>query len=302
MRYIKMLGLAVVASAALVALIGAGTASATAFCQVEGSGGLCPGEAYSAGQEIDAALSSGTKVKLKTEVATVECSESTIKGETSSEEGTPLSGPVSTLSFGSCNCEVKVLKTGTISTEWIAGTNNGTPRLTGSEITTSCSTVFGNVHCLYKTENTDLGALTGGSPATLDLNTEIPRLATSFLCSEKAHWEGNYEFTAPKPLYVTGGPSWRTDPPNGASLLFTQANPVQKVYIENLSKDTITVGPEQIDNADLFDWVKNKFCSNKAIASGFTCTVEIRCLAKGQSKLTIPVFNLGKSVIKLNCQ
>jgi hypothetical protein len=57
MKYLKMLGLAAIAAAALMAFVGAGTASAAGgvLCKVEGtsSGTTCPsGQAYTPGTKI----------------------------------------------------------------------------------------------------------------------------------------------------------------------------------------------------------------------------------------------------------
>ncbi|MGN6255106.1 MAG: hypothetical protein ACTHO8_09025 [Solirubrobacterales bacterium] len=299
MKHLKMLSLAAAGAAAMMALVGAGTASATVFCKVEAGSGLCPAEAYPAGQEIHAALSSGAKAKLQTEFMTAECSESTIQGKTSSEERAPLGGSVSTLSFSGCNCEVKVLNAGTISTEWIEGTNNGTLTSSGSEITTVC----GGVDCVYKTENTDLGTLTGGNPATLDVSAKIPRAAPNIFCAEKALWEAKYEFATPKPLYVSQKKaSFITIPSNGSTITFTKPKDIQKAVIENTGNAAITVGVEVIANGSLFKHVTA--CGGKSIPSGKTgntCTMEIECLASGETDLTIPVNNLGQSVIKLKC-
>jgi hypothetical protein len=209
MKYLKMLGLAAVAAMALMAFVGASSASATVLCKVPGTGTTtgttCPaGEAYGAGQEIHAVLVSGTKAKLATSFKTIECEESTVKGETNAEEAEPLTGPEGTLTFGKCNCEVIVAKAGTLSITWISGTHNGTLKSTGSETTVNCSTIFGNVHCIYVTNNTDIGTLTGGNPAKVDANAEIPKLTTNSLCSEQSTWTAEYEVTTPKPLYVAG--------------------------------------------------------------------------------------------------
>lgn len=204
MKSLKMLGLAAVAAAALMAFVGSGTASATILCKVEATGGSCPeGQAYPEKTTVEAHLVTGTVAKLETSFKTIECKKSATKGETGTEEANELTGPEGTLTFEECNCEVKVLKAGTVSTEWIEGTNNGTQRSTGSESTTTCSTIFGSVHCIYVTEKTDLGTLTGGSPAKVDANATIPRLTTNGLCAEKSQWKAEYEVTAPKPLYVS---------------------------------------------------------------------------------------------------
>jgi hypothetical protein len=213
MKYLKMLGLAAVAAAALMAFVGSSTASATVLCKTEGiknggvTGTTCPpNQAYPAGTTIHASLEAGTKAKLKTEFKTIECGKSTIHGSTNTEggEGLPVTGPEGTLTFEECNCEVKVLHAGTLSTQWIPETHNGTMTSSGSESTTTCSTIFGNVHCIYVTEGNDLGELTGGAMATVDAHAEIPRLPTNGLCSAEALWEAKYTVTEPEPLWVTG--------------------------------------------------------------------------------------------------
>jgi hypothetical protein len=203
MKHLKILGLAVVAAAALMAFVGASSASATVLCK-EGKGEVCPeGQTYPAGTKIEAKLVAGTKAKLVTAFKTIECEESAVSGETSAEEAEPLTGPEGTLSFSKCNCEtVNVLKAGTLSTTWIAGTNNGTLSSTGSETTVQCASLFGTVHCIYVTEKTDVGTLAGGNPAKLTAKATIPRLTTDSLCAEKSEWSAEYEVTSPKPLFV----------------------------------------------------------------------------------------------------
>ncbi len=213
MKSLKILALAAVAAAALMAFVGSGTASATILCKVnpaptgesESTGEECPSEStYPAKTTIEGKLVSGTKAKLVTTFKTIECSKSSVKGETSEEEAEPLTGPEGTVTFEECNCEVKVLKSGTLSTEWIEGSHNGTLKSNKNESTVTCSTIFGNVHCIYVTENTDVGTLTGGNPATLKAEAVIPRLPTNGLCSEQSEWSASYEVTAPKPLFVAG--------------------------------------------------------------------------------------------------
>jgi hypothetical protein len=184
--------------------LSAAPASATVLCYSGESTSSCS-EPYEAGTEINMSLASGTKTKLKTEVQTVECSKSTLSAtsENGGSETETVKAPVGALTFEECNCEVKTLKAGTLEVHSISGTTNGTVTETGAEVTVSCNTIFGNVHCLYATENTDLGTLTGGTPASLDLNASIPRLTTSFLCAAKGTWEGTYAVTNPDHLYVT---------------------------------------------------------------------------------------------------
>jgi len=209
MKYVKMLGLAAIAAAALMAFVGASSASATVLCKTEGTGPptgtTCPAlQAYGAGTEIHAVNT--TTVKLDTTFKTVECTGSTIKGSTSNEGGPTetVTGPEGELTFTGCNCTVNVLKAGTLEIHWIEGTHNGTITSNGSEVTVNCSTIFGNVHCIYVTENDSIGDLTGGNPAIFHSTAVIKRKKTDSICAEQSTWTATYEVTSPKPLYVAG--------------------------------------------------------------------------------------------------
>lgn len=204
MKYAKTVGLAVVGAAAMLAIVGACTASATVLCKNNESTSYC-GEPYAVGTEITSSLSGESKAKFKTEFKTIECSKSTVSGtiEIIGSESTAVRGALNTLAFEECNCTVSVLKKGAFEIQWISGSTNGTVKENGAEVTASCSTVFGTVHCIYATENTDLGTLTGGNPAKIDMLAEMPKLSTSVLCGEEAKWETSYEVTGPNPVFVT---------------------------------------------------------------------------------------------------
>jgi len=228
MKYVKMLGLAAVAAAALMAFVGSSTASATVLCKTQGTGSptgtTCPeGWAYPSGTEIHAVLKTVTKAKLITSFKTIECGKSTTKGKTENEGGATetVKGPVEVLTFEECNCEVvEVKKGGTLEIHWInvldknekgevtaeTGSHNGTLTSSGAEVTTICSSLFGKVHCTYVTNNTDIGELDGGAPAIMTIKgAKIPvDVANSDkLCPEKSEWFAEYEVTSPSPLYVT---------------------------------------------------------------------------------------------------
>jgi hypothetical protein len=206
MKYVKMLALAAVAAAALMAFVGAGTASATELTCTNppGTKVVCP-----VGTEIHAV--NEESVVLTTEFLNITCSSSTVGGKITNA-GSPtetVKGSVETLTFTTCNCPVTVLKTGTLevhTTKENEPNNNGTLTSSGAEVTVNCSTIFGTVHCIYTTNNTDLGDLTGstttGSTATIDTTAEIPRAATSSLCSSIAIWHAKYSVTTPDWLDV----------------------------------------------------------------------------------------------------
>src|SRR5512144_2251569 len=116
MKYIKMLGLAAVAAAALMAFVGASSASATVLCKtsVVGTGGICPtGWGYSG--EIHGVAE---VPPVLTGTINIECEESTVQGNATEGTGSPTetpNGAITTLTFtGNCNCEVVVVKNGTL--------------------------------------------------------------------------------------------------------------------------------------------------------------------------------------------
>jgi len=213
MKYVKMLGLAVVAAAALMVSVGASSASATVFCKTEPTTGgtgttgtTCPsGWAYGAGtrnHEVNVG-----NVILKTGFKNISCSGSTVEGEIENEGSateTPK-GPVRQLTFEGCNCSVVVTLKGTQEFHWIPDTFNATITSSGSTVTANCSTIFGTVHCNYVTENTDLGEITGSANGTtaavVHIHANLPRETTNSLCDEESFWEGTYEVTSPKPLW-----------------------------------------------------------------------------------------------------
>ena len=198
MKYVKMLGLAAVAAMALMAVV-ASSASATELTSPAGT-------RVKTGTEVKAE-NEGT-VTLTTSFLNIECTKSTVAGKTTNESGATINGTIEAknLTWGGCNCEVKTLAGGELSIESLKN-GNGTLRSNGAEVTSQCNTIFGAVHCIYKTNATDLGTLTGsgntGSTATMDIESaNIPRLATSAICAEKANWDAKYLVTSPDPLLV----------------------------------------------------------------------------------------------------
>ncbi len=163
----------------------------------------CPlGKTDGTGTEIAASLVSGAKFKITNTFKTIECSKSSISAKVAST-GEKITATVEALTFGECNCTFTVLKKGELIFSHIAATDNGTLTSNGAEITGSCSTIFGTVHCIYVTESTDMGTLEGGNPAKIKSSAaNIPRLTTHVLCAEEASWDAEYEVTSPKPLYV----------------------------------------------------------------------------------------------------
>ncbi|MDQ3724623.1 MAG: hypothetical protein M3335_01830 [Actinomycetota bacterium] len=189
MRYIKILGLAAIAATALMAHTSA--ASATI---IENGAGSKLGK----GTVIE---STGTNAVLQAGFATIECPHSEVDGVTSNAGGigVPVEGNITTLAFTGCNATVKTLKTGKLILHHTSGTN-GTVTSEGAEVTVA----IGSTSCVYGTPSaTDIGSLTGGSPATLNANTSLTRISGGFLCANPATWTASYTVTVPNTLKVT---------------------------------------------------------------------------------------------------
>ena len=191
MKYLKMLGLLAVAVAALMAF--AGTASATSVTTTTGGAAATPTiHAVSIGHAI-----------LHGSLGTVECN-STVEGKVESHgSGVAASGKISTLHFTSCTgsntVTSPVSKTGSLAVTWTSG-HNGTLTSTGAEVIVTSHNLGGT--CIYTTNGTTLGTVTGGATAKLDISATISRTGgtAGIFCGSTGTWSGTYETT--EALYV----------------------------------------------------------------------------------------------------
>ncbi len=206
MKYVKMLGLAAVAAMALMAFLGAGTASATVLCTAPNKEDVCPaGEKYEAGKTIHATTTPGTTAVLETTGGVVldTCTGSTVKGvaETTGSASTTVSGAIGELAWGTCSRTTHTLKIGSLEVHHIPGTNNGTLTASGgTEVT--ILTIFGT--CTYGTGATlDIGKVTGGNTAVIHTEkTVVPKLAGNAACPAHGVWNASFDVTEPSPLYI----------------------------------------------------------------------------------------------------
>jgi hypothetical protein len=189
MKYVKILGLLAVAATAMMAF----AASASATTVTGPSGETTP--IIHAESEENAVK--GTKhVLLHNDTANIEC-ESTVEGDvTTHGTGVTAGGPIDILSFFNCTggWTVDVVTNGSleIHTTSTAGHGKGTLTSTGATVV---ATGFG-ISCGYQTNNTHIGTVTGGNPATLTIEASIPRHSGSFLCGGgNANWTGAYVTT-----------------------------------------------------------------------------------------------------------
>jgi len=196
-RYLKMLGLAIIATAAMTVLVGAGPAHATVLCQTNTT--PC-GERYVVGQEVAMNLVPGTEINFHEGFAETRCGESTIGGlianAGSSTEAVAV--PLETLSFGSCTARWRVLKAGSLEF-------NYREPMSASAISRGMELEWeqAGISCVYGSPaGITIGQLTGGKPALLTENAELSKIAGGFLCANPAHWEAQYVVTSPNPLFV----------------------------------------------------------------------------------------------------
>lgn len=205
MKSLKMLGLAVVAAAALMAIVGASTASATVICKNNLNTTACS-EKYPVGTKGTASLAAGTTAVLETTAgeALVTCTGSTISStlENAGSAATTVKSGVSTMNFTGCNLTVDVLNGGSAELHHITGTDNGTLTTFNTEVTVM---IFG-VTCTYGSgTGLDVGITVGGNPGSMMLSTAFPRIAGGFLCPADARFTGKYEATSPTNAWVAAG-------------------------------------------------------------------------------------------------
>jgi hypothetical protein len=193
MKFTKLFGILVGAALSLMAF--GSTASATTFeiKSVKQTGAIT----------IKASLKAGTSL-LHTDTFGFflnTCTVSTIEGsDSTATTGAVVSGPISTLSFGTAATPCKegnptVDARGTWSFEWLKGTTNGTVRWHNADVTTPSS--LGTLTCTTPAAGTDIGILTGvaAGNATLDVNAVLN-------CGITTKLTGTYTITSPEGLGV----------------------------------------------------------------------------------------------------
>jgi hypothetical protein len=197
MKFLKGLAIAA-AMAAVLAIFGAGTASATVVCKTSTSPCASP---YLKGTTFKSVLTPGTTAVFKAGFMTIECTEGSGSVETTTNGSATetVKGITKTLSFGGCNAEFKVLKTGTGEIHWTSKTN-GTFTAEGMEVTGSAL----GVDCVYGGKISSGITLTGGTKPTITINAKVPLISGGFLCANPGQMTASLTVTEPTPLYVLG--------------------------------------------------------------------------------------------------
>jgi len=208
MKYLKMLALAAVAAGALMAFLGAGTASASKLCSTTVD--PCPaGQGWTANTPIDFSIPSGQSANLvdTTGEPLDNCSTSTVKGKiTVAGSGTETTtGPVEELTWASCTFPTKTLTLGKLEVHRIAGTSNGTVTADGTFEVTINTVFFGS--CIYGvTSGVSLGDITEGNPAIFHANAVAEKFSGSNLaCPSTSRWTATYTLTFPETTLSISG-------------------------------------------------------------------------------------------------
>jgi hypothetical protein len=214
MKHAKMLGLAAIAAMSLMAVVGAGTASAR-ICSTSGAGVACGtghGFEYVTGT-FHADLAAGANTTFTSGFITVTCTTSTAHGEvTNAGTGT---ADIDALTFANCTdqsgnaCTASSTASGT--NKWHttitsdgSGTN-GTMVMNNVTLETNCA----GVSCKYMAaEAGSKGEIvvTGSDTDPKSDATKVPLTkdtGSNFLCSSTATWSWEYTFTTPTSLFIT---------------------------------------------------------------------------------------------------
>lgn len=207
MKHLKTLALAVMAVLACMAFIGAGSASATRFCKNNASTLTCS-EPYAAETQVHSILTGTTSFEATEGSVLARCTVSTfqLRVENAGGSESTVSGPISSLTWGisgeGCEQVTETIRSGRLEFHQIVNTDNATVTATNTEVTFK----FAGVSCVYGAgTGLDVGVLTGGNPATLDVNAVLAKTGGSFVCPSDVRWTASYEVTSPTPLYVTAG-------------------------------------------------------------------------------------------------
>ncbi len=209
MRYLKMLGLAAIAAAALMAFVGTGASSATVLCSTTAS--PCPeAQKWPNGTRLEFSLASGTSLLWTNGKETLEtCKGSTFRTEITNKgsEASTVTSENQALTFSQCTFPSGTTKLGGLEIHNIAGTSNGTITSVGEIGWTFNSILFGS--CLYGWTNGGVvGTITEGKPATIHLNTQIVKLPGSgAACPPNGELAGTYTLTEPSGTTLSVGAS-----------------------------------------------------------------------------------------------
>jgi hypothetical protein len=213
MRYLKIFGLAAIATVVAMAFI-ANSASATALCSVNETKCATP---LGAGTVIEAHLKTGTKAVLETSLATVECSKSATKGKTTTGAAEAVKGVIEELNFEECQTstgETKCTVGSALNLPYngsIVALGGGNGKLTVTKGTGGGNpgatvTCLGVIECTFRTPSAVLKVF-GGNPAVAKAEAiTLSEHSVGLKCpapETTAKWTAEYEVLKPNPLFIS---------------------------------------------------------------------------------------------------
>jgi hypothetical protein len=197
----------VVALVSLVAMFGAGSASATRLCKTTGILTICP-EVITKSTPMKLVQLGSSKFEIG--ITVVECSASTLEGETVDEGGAGAAKHVAVTfpkrSFTGCKdskgnqCTVEPLRKAWNGGFFGSGNVDGT-----LEFDNDWKFTCGADWCEDEVLVTNDGVVKGGNPAKIEvkLETLTLRAGSTNKCAQRPTWTAIYEVAAPAPMYVT---------------------------------------------------------------------------------------------------
>jgi hypothetical protein len=210
MKYLKILGLTVVAATALMAVMGVSSAAAnqsTVICKKNETPCALANQ-YPAGTHFEASLVPGTHATLKGNV-TVTCKKSTVTGFTRSGTANPLHGEITVLTFTECEGCTKVTSLNLPYTATVTKTGPGVgtftaePRAGGGNPGAKLENCPFGVSCTASTPSItlDISNTAGGTPRVKAVNETLNM--AGFGCGTTATWNAEYEITKPHPSFIS---------------------------------------------------------------------------------------------------
>lgn len=207
MRYLKVLGLAAVAAMAVMAFLGASSASATVLCTQTLT--TCPGghetnEMYEPGDII---VGTATNARLTSDLANVKCSNSETEAELETTGGASetVTGTIIGLNFTGCKTEQVIPVNCTVTVNnlpyntevhWTEGHNGQLTVTSGGGGNPGATVVcIGVINCTFSNTLFSL-PIDGGNPAKVTAN-KVNLLRNGGLCGNEAFWDATYESTTP---------------------------------------------------------------------------------------------------------
>ncbi len=202
MKHLIKTGLAAAVICVAMALIGAGSASATVLCKSAPANNVCPAaDVYGVGSELSA--NSVGNISFTTNGGTTlwTCKSASYKTTVTDAGGVGKNVKLddTNYSFNECSYTFTLLRAGNSELGW-TGSHGGFDAAGGTEF--RVSGIFGAT-CVYGWGAALEFTFTGGNPATIPSNgVQIPRIMGGISCPAQLRMYLTLAFNTPSPLYL----------------------------------------------------------------------------------------------------